>query len=116
MRDAQVAAFLHLFARYGNALPPAAHVQHGPPVYYITLYGKDPSHAFLDDLAKRGRRVAPGSLFDRGRGRGYRLDTADWIDDATIEFTGGPLDEPGVPGDRVTFRARRESGRWSVTP
>jgi hypothetical protein len=106
--DVCEALFRHQFDHNGSG------IQQRARAYYLIIEEGDPDPAFLARFSDLGKPVLPGSQFLKGDGLSFRIDSIKWVDDHTVEMTGGYY-EGNLSSSGNTYRLELRDGKWTVT-
>lgn len=101
------ALFRHMFAKNASA------AQQSAWTYFVTINGHNPSDRFLDRFQGHQPPVRRGSFFEQGKGLHFHIGSLQWIDNDTVDTTGGYY-EGNVSASGNVYRLKRKGGKWVV--
>lgn len=105
--DIHEAVFRHQFTKNSSA------VQQKAKAYFLSIGGKDPKAEFLKRFEGHQPPVRVGSEFKEREGLKFNITAVKWIDDNTVEVSGGYF-EHGKSSSSNRYHVVRKGGKWRV--
>lgn len=101
------AVFRHVFEHNASGQ------QQNANAYFLKIFGKDPTEAFLARFQEHRPPVKMGSAFVTGNGLEFRIESIDRIHDNKVEVRGGYF-EGGLSSSGNIYTVVRKGQQWQV--